>query len=63
MTPAQDALIRERYPSEGASESLMAALGEPAWRVRGRAQRLGVRLNAATVKAKRLIYNPSRKCQ
>ena len=59
MTPKQDALIRERYPSDGASESLMAALGEPAWRVRGRAARLGVRLNAATVNAKRAIYNPT----
>lgn len=53
-----DALIRARYPSEGASDALCAATGRQPWQIRGRATCIGVRVDTDVTTAKRRKYNP-----
>lgn len=59
-TKQQDDLIRERYRTEGASKSLVADTGLPAWKIRHRANSLGIKMDASAVRRKRMAYNGSK---
>ncbi len=57
MTARELRILRERYPTEGASESLCRDLGLHPWQVRSRAKQHGIKCTAKFMRALRRTQN------